>query len=207
MIFNVIFCATLLIYNYVMDKWNIYVLELAENKYYVGKTKKPKNRLYEHFNGGGAIWTKKYPPVKLINFIDNCSSFDEDKYTLQYMNIHGIENVRGGSYSQIKLDEHTIAYIQKQLISANNLCYKCMQSDHFAKDCILYVVKETVCFNCKKSGHLSKNCIMNIICHNCHKMGHISKDCTNEKNCYRCGKIGHCSYECHSTTHINGTRL
>lgn len=190
--------------NNIMDIWNIYILELTENKYYVGKTKKPSNRLNEHFSGNGSAWTKKYPPVKLIDFVENCNSFDEDKYTLQYMNIYGIENVRGGSYTQINLDEHTLSHIQKQLVSANDLCFKCGQSDHFARDC---PTNTNICFNCKKTGHLARDCLLNVICHKCHKIGHKSIECTNTNICYRCGRTGHYSYDCYSTTHANGNVL
>jgi cellular nucleic acid-binding protein len=191
-----------------MDVWNIYILKLTNEKYYVGKTKKPSTRLNEHFNGIGSAWTKKYPPIELVEFVENCSSFDEDKYTLQYMNAYGIENVRGGSYTQIQLDEFTLNHIQKQLVSANDLCFKCGKSDHFAKDCPLYV-KSTCekCFNCGEFGHMARECTINIICHKCHQVGHKSTECTNNDMCYRCGRNGHKSYDCYSTTHANGNKL
>ncbi len=187
-----------------MENWNIYILELTNGKYYIGKTKKPTNRLNEHFSMNGSAWTKKYQPIKLVQFIENCNSFDEDKYTLQYMNVYGIDNVRGGSYTQINLDNFTLEHIQKQLISANDLCFKCGMSNHFAKDC---KVSPDICFNCKKSGHLARYCTENIICHKCHKFGHFSKYCTSNELCYRCKRNGHHSYDCYSTTHINGSIL
>lgn len=76
----------------------IYVLELVDNKYYVGKTDNPQFRLESHFNSNGAAWTKKYKPINIIELIPNCDDYDEDKYTLKYMEKYGINNVRGGSF-------------------------------------------------------------------------------------------------------------
>ena len=43
----------------------IYILELQENKFYVGKTNNPNFRLNRHFNSNGSVWTKKYKPIKV----------------------------------------------------------------------------------------------------------------------------------------------
>ena len=59
-----------------------------------------------HFNGRGSEWTQRYKPISEVDRLSGCDPFDEDKYTLQYMLKYGITNVRGGSYSQIELDEH-----------------------------------------------------------------------------------------------------
>ena len=63
----------------------IYILQLINNKYYVGKTIDPNFRLDQHFNSDGSIWTRKYKPIKVVEIIPNCDNFDEDKYTLKTM--------------------------------------------------------------------------------------------------------------------------
>lgn len=68
----------------------IYCLRLEENKYYVGKTNHIEFRLENHTDSVENIWP-------------NCDDFDEDKYTKIMMYKHGADNVRGGSYSQIRL--------------------------------------------------------------------------------------------------------
>lgn len=190
------------------SKWNIYVLKLECGKYYVGKTKRGLERINEHISGTGSSWTLKYKPIELIEFVEGCDAFDEDKYTLQYMNLYGIENVRGGSYTQIQLDAFTLNHINNQLISANDLCYKCGKSGHFLKDCPLFVKSKTEqCFNCKEYGHIAKNCNKQIECHKCHKVGHISANCTSTLCCFRCGRDGHYSSDCYSKIHIDGHLL
>ena len=58
----------------------IYVLELENNKYYVGKTTNPDFRLEQHFTSSGSQWTKKYKPIKILELKPNCDVYDEDKY-------------------------------------------------------------------------------------------------------------------------------
>ena len=59
----------------------IYILELENKKYYVGKTTNPNFRIESHFNSNGSYWTKKYKPIRLYQLIPNCDDYDEDKYT------------------------------------------------------------------------------------------------------------------------------
>ena len=113
----------------------IYILLLQKNKYYVGKTTRPKFRLIEHFNSGGSAWTKKYKPVKILQILPNCDDYDEDKYTKIYMDKHGINNVRGGSYSKIQLDKTTVAHLTRMSNGANDKCFDCGKKGHFAKYC------------------------------------------------------------------------
>ena len=47
----------------------IYILLLESNKYYIGKTKKPKFRIDKHFKSNTTAWTNKYKPIKLIEII------------------------------------------------------------------------------------------------------------------------------------------
>jgi len=94
---------------------NIYILKLENNKYYVGKTNNVGEMYKNHSKGIVRIWTKINKPISIIRTINNTSPFDEDKYVKEYMKIYGIENVRGGSYNQIKLNEENIRLLEKKL--------------------------------------------------------------------------------------------
>ena len=59
----------------------IYVIELQNDKYYVGKTVNPHYRIETHFTNNGAEWTKLYKPIKILELIPNCDNYDEDNYT------------------------------------------------------------------------------------------------------------------------------
>ncbi len=119
----------------IMKSINIYTLLLRGNKYYIGKTRNVNFRINEHFNGIGSAWTKKYEPIKVLKIFKNCSIFDEDKYTKIYMAKYGIDNVRGGNYVQLTLDKNTRVFLENELNSAQDRCFKCGKLGHFIKEC------------------------------------------------------------------------
>lgn len=112
----------------------IYVLQLKDGKWYIGKTESSKFRIDTHFDSKGSGFTKKYPPEEIYQIIPECDKYDEDKYVKKYMDKYGIDNVRGGSYSSLELTEDEIKLIQKELWGANDLCFLC-GGEHFVKDC------------------------------------------------------------------------
>ena len=113
----------------------IYVLQLEKGKYYVGKTNNLQFRMDQHFNSNGSEWTKLYKPIKIVEFKSNCDDYDEDKITIQYMDKYGIDNVRGGSFANIKLHKNVIDMLKKMSHGANNKCFTCGKAGHFAKEC------------------------------------------------------------------------
>ena len=129
----------------------IYALELNSKKYYIGKTTNPCFRFEQHFKSEGSSWTMKYKPIKLYELIPDCDDYDtpaetgispcsrtstcEDKYTIKYMDKYGIDNVRGGSFCKLELNENELIMIKKMIESSTNKCYKCGEKGHFAKNC------------------------------------------------------------------------
>ncbi|MBT6471714.1 MAG: hypothetical protein HOK52_10705 [Candidatus Marinimicrobia bacterium] len=108
---------------------------MAQNKFYVGKTDKPKFRLDSHFKNGGCAWTKKYKPIQILGLFPDCDDFDEDKYTLKYMSKYGIDNVRGGSFCQTTLSRENINTIERMISSSNDCCHFCGEKGHFIGRC------------------------------------------------------------------------
>lgn len=118
--------------------FNLYVLRLLEGKYYIGITHKTiLERVSQHKKGKGAIWTKIYKPIDIVESLKTNNIFEEDKYTKMYMNKFGIENVRGGSYSKINLEEYQIKAIESELRTVNHLCFRCGKFGHFASNCVI----------------------------------------------------------------------
>ena len=120
----------------------IYILELEENKYYIGRSKKKtdagiRNRIKQHFNqrSTAAAWCKKYQPIKIVKILKDQTTYDENKWTKIYMEKHGIENVRGGDYVRIKLPKDQIKSLQREIDGANDKCHGCGKSGHFIGSC------------------------------------------------------------------------
>jgi hypothetical protein len=77
-----------------------YVLNLENNKYYVGKTFNLNLRVAQHMEARGARWTKLHKPVGIYKVLVGDV---ERQTTLDVMTEMGWENVRGGGWCQVDM--------------------------------------------------------------------------------------------------------
>jgi hypothetical protein len=177
----------------------------------VGKTINPSFRLDSHFNSNGSAWTKLYKPIKMVELIPDCDDYDEDKYTRMFMDKYGIENVRGGSFVSLELEQSTISYLTQMKNGTNNNCFNCGKSGHFVKDCKnkKEVTKEKdkpcTCPTSYFSRHRRSQCLL------LNTLTPINSESSNKKNestdtsnsvvCFRCGREGHYANTCYASKH------
>lgn len=175
----------------------IYVLKCGNGKYYVGKTKKTAMKRYkEHVTGKGCAWTRKYKPTELIECFQG-DNFDEDKKTKQYMDKYGIDNVRGGSYSQLKLDQSSIASLKREMNGANDKCNICGKSGHFMRDCPNnfknFLRSIDIKFKQVKTKHEREKLV-----------NELEQKLKKENRCFRCWGKGHFEKKCCKKKFVNG---
>lgn len=129
----------------------VYVLKLEFGKWYVGRSIDPMSRFLTHFDAGGSAWTRKYAVVQVHEVRPMTSHLEEDHVTEEYMSLHGIENVRGGSYCQLELPEMVVDFLERKLLHADDLCVRCGAADHYVANC-------PVCARCGRDSHTAKDC-------------------------------------------------
>lgn len=190
----------------------IYVLLCGSDKYYVGKTSNLNMRLEDHKEGVGSCYTQKYKPQRVVDTYPNSDNFDEDKYVLKYMAKYGIDNVRGGSFSQINLSDEQRRNIERMISGAQDRCFQCGKAGHFVKDCNSENKIIDNYFTVPKIQKTQKS-VINVNPKPRSSWWDIGfrildKLLSNtEDQCYRCGRNGHWANRCYARRDIHGKWL
>lgn len=102
----------------------IYVFELENGKFYIDKINKPNIVLTSDNNWikyNNNEWIKQNNIIKILLFYKSYDIFEVNNLTKIYMMKYGIDNVRGGIFQDIKLNEHTIELLKKEFKFINNI--------------------------------------------------------------------------------------
>jgi hypothetical protein len=117
----------------------IYALRLVGGYFYVGRSESDEGadlRIEDHKNtAGGCKWTAKHPFESVMFKKSGCSPFAEDMETLILMQQEGIDNVRGGTFCNIAMEQYQYRAAKDMIVSATGACYKCLKKGHCRRDC------------------------------------------------------------------------
>ena len=146
-----------------MAKTNVYVLQLEDGCYYVGKTNNVEERFKQHCSGDRLSWTKKHRPIAIMKVYQSVSSFEEDRITKEYMTQYGINKVRGGVYASDELDPKVLTLLKKEIWGVQDGCVRCGRVGHSVNDCYATTDIEgeslvISCGRCGRNSHTIESC-------------------------------------------------
>jgi hypothetical protein len=151
----------------------IYILELCNNKFYIGK-------LYNIYDLEDTIlmldetveWLYYNKIIKIISIECFEEDFDEKFFIYEFIQYYGINNVRGDSFYKMRLTLDIAYNIFANIKIEYNKCYLCGSNYHNGYKCKLknkynydlivnLIMSNIVCFNCNMKGHYKEDCRKN----------------------------------------------
>lgn len=139
-----IFSGALLVAPPVTTK-QVYVIECADNCYYVGSSLNVKERFMAHCSGTACEWTKRHAPIRLLPTTYTSAALyagnpygcqEQDEFYACVYNLGGIDHVRGWLYHNADLVAHERRALENQVAAHFDLCWKCGYRSHISGDCV-----------------------------------------------------------------------
>ena len=121
----------------------MYILELEDDRVYVGSSKNVKRRIAQHQAGTGSAYTRLYKPTgvllpRLGNVEGDGDAAERDE-TLRYMSLRGIPMVRGWKFTQVIMPFSDFDEAEANIRELFDLCRRCGRAGHFMTKCTAVV--------------------------------------------------------------------
>jgi len=112
---------------------SIYILRLQQEKYWVGYTTEPicSIKPFMELND----WVTNYVVENIYKIIP-AKSYRLDYEVRELMGSAGIDNVRGGSWSDSVLPATVIRALKAEIFgTSDKVCFMCQKQGHYVQDC------------------------------------------------------------------------
>jgi len=121
----------------------LYVIKLNQFKYYIGITKNTVQELDNYVNylrlntsqKTGIDWIDKYRPLHMYDIKQNPKEHDLKRFTIRYMEVYGINHVRGWKYTRINLTIKENMSIMRDIINNTPFCLECKREVNRLYNC------------------------------------------------------------------------
>jgi len=98
-----------------MSDYKIHIIELENNKYFLHVSLPIYQDLLFKECSLMFDFVKNNPPVFLINTVDMNDVLEIDYHVKHFMRVYGIDNVRGGNYTDVNLTPQQISFLKKEI--------------------------------------------------------------------------------------------
>jgi hypothetical protein len=189
----------------------ISIIALEQGRYYIGRY-----TISDIQSGLGPTWVKTYKPVRLIKQVD---SSEEYSTLIEYMEMYGINYVRGSRYISMELSSYDREVLNnslfKEKVKVNEIKSTTIEDDFKQisyvsntglnkdkiKDKIVSSNKSFTCIYCEMEFDNSD--ILKRHEHLCKDKAFV-RSSGKDLNCERCGRNTHSSLNCRARTDIYG---
>ena len=122
----------------------LYVIELNSRKFYIGTTKSTVHELDNYVSylkmhahvKSGIDWIDKYRPLHIYQIVPNATDEELKRFVIQYMDVYGINNVRGWVYTRINLTIKENMIIMREILSSVPFCIECNKNINRLYGCV-----------------------------------------------------------------------
>lgn len=100
----------------------LFIIKCQQEKYYLGLSNSFVSIFFTHYeNHNNISWLNIYKPIQIVH-IEHFFNFNKlNNSVIYYMFVYGIENVRGGSYTNINLSNQQYIEITQKIQNCVNL--------------------------------------------------------------------------------------